>query len=1131
MKNGLRDSGIGLIGKVDWGTHFCQFYENKDDLLQILVPYFIAGLKNNELCTWVTSEPLDEQEALTAMRAAMPGFDRYLDKGQIEITPYTKWYGKDGNFETEKVLRLWAERVREAELKGYEGLRVTGNTYWVDKESWRPFTEYENRIEEAILSQKMIAACTYPLHKCGAAAELADIVSNHQFTLIRRDGEWSVIRNANHALVKKTISDSEKRYRGLYESIRDGIVMADMDGGIRDCNQAYLEMLGYTREEISSMSYKDITPEKWHALEDRMIESVILSRGYSDEYEKEYIRKDGRVFPVRLRVWLIRDGNGDPSGMWAFVRDITESKEAERSLIREKDFSEALISSLPGIFYLFDGEGRILRWNRNLETFTGYSAEDIASMRPTDFFLEEEKRHISAKIREVFESGHASTEGNLVSRDGTKNPYLFRGVRLSMDGAPYLVGIGIDITERKEAEERLKAAHGELEARVAERTRELVEANESLKAEAAHRFQMSATLEDRTRKLDAFLKYTMTPLAFLDRGFNFIMVSNSYAEAAGRRPGFFYGKNHFELCPHKENESIFREVVREKEPYLAIAKPFENPDHLGQGITYWDWSLVPVLDSSGEVEFLVFALNDVTERKNAELALRKSEERFRVLVEAASDLVWEVDEKGVYTYVSPRVRDILGYEPAEVLGKKPFDLMIPGESERVLAEFIRVKEQRRPFALIESRYRHKDGRTVVLETSGTPVFGYDMNLIGYRGIDRDVTEKKAAEEENERIQAQLLQSQKMEAIGVLAGGIAHDFNNLMVIIKLNSNLAMKRAKDGGEIAPFLEQVMAASERGENLTKRLLIFSRRHPTELKSLNLNKKVSDLLNILSRTLAENIKINTGLAGGIRRIKADKCNIEQLIMNLVINARDAMPKGGTINIRTENIDLKNGTRRNGTPVDGSYVRLTVEDTGTGMEKEVIDRIFEPFYTTKGPGGTGLGLAVVQGIVKDLNGWIEIESSPGKGSRFMVYLPVYLQGAEEVEINEADTEEPLGAGERVLLVEDEKLLRRSVSVVLSKSGYKVFEASSAKEAIAIFEREKGRFNLVFSDMVLHDRDGIQLIDALMGKNPGFGVLITSGYLDVESQWPAIKDKGYNFLQKPYEIPDLLRSIKHALMK
>lgn len=1116
MTEKLRGSGVPSLGPLPWGAHICQFYETKEDLLDVLVPWFSAGLLGGELCFWVVCEPLSVQDAIDALKRALPDVQSHLASGRLRVVRHDEWYLKDGVFDAERVLDGWKGLIEAAEDSGLEGLRVSGNVTWLSGSLWDGFIEYERKVQHVMRKSRMLAICTYPLKRL-SASDVTEVVASHGTALIKKEGVWRSIRRAGlliddqeirekedrcslvtemtseflfrleigpagelglewiteglraaagyksadipdlskllsvihpswrtafrdslHRVLagsavdteikytaasgelrwiglhmvpemhggttiikgvlcrgrditdrkraEERLLESESKYRGLYESISDGVIRVSADWRVTDANSALSEMLGRAAEELSSAAYLDLTPPELRATEEEMLRAYLFTRG-SCEYEKEFLTKSGQRLPAGVRAFLMRDSEGNPTGFWAFVRDLTEARDAERKILNGENLFNALTQSLPGTFYVIDKNGRMLKWNRALEDITDFTREQIGKMQPTDFFAGADKALIQDKVETAFRLGAAEVEAGLVTREGRVIPFHFRAVVTKIDGEPYLIGTGTDISKWKRAEAALRTIQAALEAKVSERTREILEVN--------------------------------------------------------RR-------------------------------------------------------------------------------------LRKSEERFRILVETTSDWVWEIDSNGVYTYVSPKVRETLGYGPEEVLGKTPFDLMPPDEAERLRAVFGKIAALKRPFSLLENRNLHKDGREVILETNGAPILDPAGNLLGYRGMDRDITQKKLEEAEKSRIQQQLIQSQKMEAIGVLAGGIAHDFNNLMVIIRLNNSLAMKKSAGLADITTYLEQINSASERAENLTRQLLIFSRRQPTEPKALDLNRKVTNTLGMLRRLIGENIIISTELAPDIGMIKADKGNIEQVIMNLVINAKDAMAGGGTISIRTGVVDVGSSSRANSC---GRHVKLTVEDTGAGMDGEVIRHIFEPFFSTKGPRGTGLGLAVVHNIIRELGGWIDVESRPGEGTRFEVYLPAIESFKKDEPAEAAPLEELSGSGERVLVVEDEKLLRKSVAVVLSKNGYHVLEAGCAKEAKALFEKEEGKIHLVFSDMVLQDRDGIQMIDDLRSLDDGFKVLITSGYLDVESQWPAIREKGYMFLQKPYEIPDLLKSVREALEK
>ncbi|MBI2412996.1 MAG: MEDS domain-containing protein [Deltaproteobacteria bacterium] len=851
----LRKSGIEIIGDLPWGTHFSHFYEDRDCLLSVLVPFFKAGLESNEFCMWITADPVGVEDAMKAMRQAMPHFEYYLSKKQIEIIPYSDWYTKGKTFYSKTVLEGWVAKYIQGLARGFQGLRASGNTSWLNKEDWDAFIRYEREVDNVIGSYRMIALCSYSLERCGAE-EVLDVVSSHPFALIKRRGRLEVI---------------------------------------------------------------------------------------------------------------------------------------ERS-------------------------------------------------------------------------------------------------------------------EQKLAEEVLLRANRELERKVDERTSELVGLN--------------GRINEESRRLKAFFDHVMTPLAFLDRDFNFIMVSRSYAKEAGREVSDFAGKNHFELYPHEENQRIFASVVRDKKPFVAVAKPFEYPDHPEWGVTYWDWSLVPILDGAGEVEFLVFSLKDVTEMKRAELALKRSEGRFRALVETTSDWVWEVDRNAVYTYVSPKIREILGYEPEEVIGKTPFDLMPPDEASRISAVFNNIAVFRRPFSMIENVNAHKDGRLVTLETSGAPFFNEKGGFAGYRGIDRDVTERKAVEAERGRLAADSAKVKKTETLEALAGNISDGFSNILTTISSLSDLALKEGDE--RLKTRIADIHAASARATELLKQVYLLGSPAPTGTEPLDLNAVAEGVLGGIA--LPSGIQVKTHLETALWAISGNKGGMEQIITGLASNAREAMDDGGMITVSTSNV-LLSGDEPSGRAA-GPYVCLSVKDTGRAIDEEAKKGLFAPLSEgEQGKGPSRIGLLVVDSMVKAHHGWVEVESSPEEGSVFRVYIPALRGGV--LPGKAVVTDDLRGNGERVLFIEDEKALRKSVSTALSISGYTVLEAEGAEEAASIFSKEGA--DLVMTDLVLHGKNGVAIAGELSAKNPGLPVIVTSGYMDTESEWPLIKEKGFRFLQKPFSLNELLKTIKTAL--
>lgn len=400
-------------------------------------------------------------------------------------------------------------------------------------------------------------------------------------------------------------------------------------------------------------------------------------------------------------------------------------------------------------------------------------------------------------------------------------------------------------------------------------------------------------------------------------------------------------------------------------------------------------------------------------------------------------------------------------------------------------------------------------------------------------LEQEITERKKTEEEKGKIQTQLFRAQKMEALGTLAGGVAHDFNNLLTVIKVNIDMAMMKSDSKSPLIAYLKRILDASMRAANLTRQLLLLGRKQPMESTAFNINSTVTDLLKMLKPIIGEDIIIKTDLGPDILTVRADKGNFEQVLMNLAVNARDAMPQGGKLNIKTEIVTVdKAYCKINSGARPGKFVCLSIEDSGTGMDKETLQHIFEPFFSTKEQGkGTGLGLATVYGIVKQHNGWINVYSEPGHGSMFKIYLPSFSAKPEKETKATTPLQKFQGKNERILMVEDDEGIRESTAGALMENGYVIYKAAGVKEALEIFKREKGDFHLVFSDMIMPDGTGFDLVNQLLSLKPELRVLLSSGYSDEKSQWQIIRDKGLRFISKPYALADLFRVIREIIEK
>lgn len=512
-------------------------------------------------------------------------------------------------------------------------------------------------------------------------------------------------------------------------------------------------------------------------------------------------------------------------------------------------------------------------------------------------------------------------------------------------------------------------------------------------------------------------------------------------------------------------------------------------------------------------------------RKQAEADL----ELRAKLLDAGTDSISLFDLNGNLLYVNETMCKLLGYSRDELLGMS-ISQIDTEETAKLIGPRMKELIQNRN-AIFEVEHRHKNG-TIIPEEIHAHVMelnGKDVIL----SVSRDITERKMIEKEKIKLQEQFLQAQKMEAIGLLAGGVAHDFNNLLTTIKGFSELAMMKIKETDPLYGQMNQINLAAERAANLTRKLLLFSRKQPMKLVPVNINKVIDELLKMLNRLIGEDIEIITELAPDISPFRADTGNIEQVIMNLAINSRDAMPEGGKLILKTENAVLNGEESRTFLNArKGRFVRLSIEDTGIGMSKEVLAHMFEPFFTTKGIGkGTGLGLSVVYGIIKQHEGFINVYSEPGQGATFRIYFPAVSEKPQEETKKRMSLQELQGKSERILLVEDDRMVRNFAVTILEENGYVVNAVENAAEAIKLFKKEKGKFDAVFSDVVLPDKNGVQLVEELLAIKSGIPVLFNSGYSDHKLNTAMLKKINAQFLQKPYTVIELMQIMRKILTK
>ena len=538
------------------------------------------------------------------------------------------------------------------------------------------------------------------------------------------------------------------------------------------------------------------------------------------------------------------------------------------------------------------------------------------------------------------------------------------------------------------------------------------------------------------------------------------------------------------------------------------------------------------LTDQQSVEALSTALVEALNRKRADEALRKSEEKFQKLFDEAPVGYIELDAGGCITQVNRTELMMLGYTADDMLGRPLWKFVVEEEASR---ETIKAKlsgsiQPAKPF---ERTYKRKDGTPLPVVIEEALIRNADGIITGIHATMRDVSQPKRVEKEMADLQEQLRQSQKIEAIGRLAGGIAHDFNNLLTVIKGYTQLSLLDLKENNPLWENIQEIQKATQRASDLTRQLLAFSRRQILAPKVVDLNSLLRDTEKMLRRMIGEDIELVTLLSENLGKVKIDPSQIEQVILNLAVNARDAMPSGGKLTIETTNVESDEGYALTHLGViPGHYVRLAVSDTGGGMSKEVQEKAFDPFFTTKEKGkGTGLGLSTVHGIVTQSGGKIWVYSEPGRGTTFKTYFPT-VEGEVDPLGGKAEVESIPTGNERVLLVEDDPSVRDLANRLLKQQGYRVLEAANGEEALRVAQDRTGeRIHLLLTDVVLPQMGGKELADQLKKSRPDLKVLYTSGYTDYAIVHHGVLDSGTHFLQKPFSLKTLSQKVREALDK
>ncbi len=877
---------------------------------------------------------------------------------------------------------------------------------------------------------------------------------------------------------------AEKIFQAMVHDAPIGIFIAQ-HGHFKLLNSCFEEITGYGESELLG---KDSLHAVVPADKDKVRENAVrmLKGQISLPYEFQIITKSGESKWILAKVASI-DYQGEKATLGYFM-DITEQKSLMESLIREKGFFEAAMDSLPGIFYFFDDQLKFVRWNENFERVTGYSAQELSSISPLEFFVGQDRELIGQKILEVFTEGESTVEADLVAKDGERRRFYFTGKRLIFDQERYLLGMGVDVSQRYQAE--------------------------------------VALLREKTFS-DAIIDSLPGPFYLLDDRGRVIRWNRRHEEVTGYSADEIAVMSPLDYFEGEERElvdsriqKVFSEGEAEVEAHIVRKNGERTPYYLRA-----------VRQTIGnETYFIGFGV-DFTARKQAEEALVRSEELLRKVLGALPVGVWITDHRGNSLLGNSAGQQIWGgARPAGIEGYGDYkgwwaDTGKPIAAEEwALARAI-LKGETSLEELIEIECL--DGTRKTILNSAIPLRNDNLEITGAIIVNQDITARRQAEAAKAKLESLLSQAQKMEAIGTLAGGIAHDFNNILgIIIGYSEMLGLRLAST--EIGrKELVEVLKAAQRAKDLVKQILTFSRQSQQERRPMDLDPIIRETMKMLRSTIPTTINFRTNIQK-TGPVLADPTQIQQVLFNLCANAAHAMHRdGGTLTVELLAVDLQQPLPHPDLAA-GSYVKLTVSDTGHGMTTEVIARIFEPFFTTKGVGeGTGLGLSVVHGIIKSHQGAITVYSEPEQGTSFCIYLPLILTQASA----EIQTTDPVPRGKGcVLFVDDEEALMELGRKMLEYLGYEVVAKSSSLDALKAFQDQPERFDLVITDYTMPHLTGTNLAKKIKELRADIPIILCTGFSEAVTR-ESSKEMGIDeYMMKPLAVNELAKTV-HRLLK
>ncbi|HET9933408.1 MAG TPA: PAS domain S-box protein [Polyangiaceae bacterium] len=780
-----------------------------------------------------------------------------------------------------------------------------------------------------------------------------------------------------------------------------------------------------------------------------------------------------------------------------------------------------LVSSVKDYaIFMLDPGGYVNSWNAGAGALKGYTEAEILGSHFSVFYPlnERAQRKPELALEAAARDGRYEDEGYRVRKDGSRF-WASAVITALRDDQGRLRGFGKvtrDLTERKQREDELRRYNAELERRVEERTRELIDASRDAQSAIAAVHRMMKDVRESERRHRTLVEHMNAGVLALDSEGNTTFMSARLGRMLGREPRDSLGRPAVSFIVSAQRSRALE--VMQSHGTIEV-----QAERDGLSPIWVSLECVPLTQDDGEPGGVVCLVTDLSAQRNAD----ESIDRFAAIVDAAESAVFSVDRDRRITSWSRGAEALFGYTKAAAVGMLVdalYPTSISGELERVIDDLSAKPKGARD---VSTQVR-EDGSTVDVSVITYPikVATGDAEL---SIVMRDLTAQRRADATLRQVTEQVQQVQKMEALGRLAGGIAHDFNNMLSVIMSYAELLHEALGADAPLAGDVREIQQASQRAAALTRQLLMFSRGQLVTRSVVELNPLVDAMVEMLKRTVGEDVELSLSLADQLWPVRIDPNQFQQVILNLAVNARDAMPSGGVMSICTRNVSLDTTYVDTHFPArPGDYVMLSMTDTGVGMDAATREHIFEPFFTTKGPGkGTGLGLATVFGIVQQARGLIWVYSEPGNGTVFKVYLPRSEVGREQP-VSEPQPALARGS-ETILLVEDEAAVRSAARVSLASNGYRVLEAPTPQAALDIAKAHPDEIHLLLTDVVMPEMNGPQLAQIVASLRPSMRILFMSGYAEDRMLPHGLVAHAFSLLEKPFTSSSLVRKVRETL--